>query len=930
MRTAFAGLLLFALIAPAVGASESSCSLRQPRLSVARPNIFTEKQEQWLGDAQADMIEPRYTLLPETESSYLSEIGKRMVDQLPPTKIHYTFRIFESADLRAFSVAGGHVYISRKLVMDARSEDELAAMLAQEIGRVYIHHSASVVTRRLDKLMHVRTLGDRQDVYDTFERLLNLPSTDASELTESDQEQDELLADQVGIYAMIKAGYAPAAFATFLDRVNNNGGFTGNLFTSLFDATPEISVRVRMAQKTVKSLTAGCRLGRPAYRPKFKPFQYALSQQRINPIVPATPGLKSIALKQPMNPALENVVLSPDRKYVLAQDENQIHVLTTSPLQLRFSIDALDAEMAQFTPDSSQVVFNYNDLHIEKWALASGQPADIFDFIDYAGCLQTSLSPDGDVLACVSYWGDSVWLRLEDLNTNNLLYQNIHFYDHSLDAFNTNLPVRNNPNFQALMRWSRDGHYFVAASGTSAMAYDLKQHQVVQLGKTLSALSQERFVFVGSDKMVSTCDWSFKSGSPEDLFRMCYTTFPAGQKLGTFDLPRGWLTGVTRGDRLIFGPTTTAAAAILNSDTERVEGELKQETVDLAGDTMATELPEGGIAVGRMNGEMKKLDLPVTPLAEPEASAFSMDGRYLAISNRARGAEWDLSTGKRMALTPPFRAVAIDDEGHLQAEFIHHELKPSRDASIDRRTHKFWYGLTPLADRTQYGSVRIRLKPRGVLQALDQNVDLEAYDAETEAHLWTKHFDSYLPEIVPMDGDQLLFVMDLSSATAEQEMSRNKKVLMRSSDQPRQLLDIHGTLVEVISGRTGQATHAFKTPQETSWRREERTASLFGNLLAVYGNSNDTTIYRLSDGARLWGFFGRALAGDDSLGMVAATNRPQELSIFDSANGKLLFSCMLDHNVLAARFAAAKKELLVLTATQHVYRIDVSGLGHAH
>ena len=76
-----------------------------------------------------------------------------------------------------------------------------------------------------------------------------------------------------------------------------------------------------------------------------------------------------------MNPALENVVLSLDGKYVLAQDEYKIHVLTTSPLKLQFSVDALGAELAQFTPDSDDLVFNYSDLHIEKWKLASG-PTD--------------------------------------------------------------------------------------------------------------------------------------------------------------------------------------------------------------------------------------------------------------------------------------------------------------------------------------------------------------------------------------------------------------------------------------------------------------------------------------------------------------------------------------------------------------------------
>jgi len=914
--------VLLILMAPRfAGAVSPVCSLRQPGLRVPRRNIFTEQQEQWLGDAQADMVEPRYTLLPEGEAAYLAEIGKRLLDQLPPTSIHYTFRIFESPDLRAFSLAGGHIYISRKLIMDARSEDELAAMLAQEIGRVYIHHSASVVTLRLDKLMHVKSLGNRDDVYDKFERLLNVPPNGASELTPNDEKRDELLADQVGLYAMIRAAYAPEAFAAFLDRVNDNGGYTGNLFTDLFAMTPDVSIRVRTAHRTVEMLPGSCLRPRAIYRPGFERFQDALRVQRINPIVPATPGLSFVQLLPPMNPALENVVLSPDGKYILAQDQYQIHVLTASPPKVQFSIDALGAEMAQITPDSEYLTLNYNDLHIEKWALASGRPVQMFDYVDYAGCIQTSLSPDGNALACVSLNGTSVWLKLFDVTANRMLYQNVHFFDSYYGG--ANAIWRSSPNFQALMRWTPDGRYFVAASGTQAMAYDLKQHHEVRLEKTLSGLSQQRFAFVGSDKLVSTCDWGFKAGTPQDTFQMCYTTFPSGRAISRFQLPRGWLAGVTAGDWLLFGPVKSAAAVLLDPANGQIKQRFERETVDLVRDQVATEVQNGGIAVGKLGGTMKIADLPATPLVNLEASAFSVNGRYLAVSDRARGVEWDLSTGMRIALSPPFHAVTVGNDGNLAAQFIKRELVPSIDSTVDKRVHKYVSGLTSAGDPVQFDSIQLRLVPRGMEQAVDHNVDLEAYDASTEARLWSTRFEFDLPELVSEDGDQLLFIMDLQSTTGKTEQSRNKRRLVRTSDANRQLFNEQGMLVEIVANRTGEVKRAIEAPQPPSWRREERTAALFGDLLAVYGNSNNTVVYRASDGQRLLAFFGRALAGDEGLGMVAATNRPQELSVYDVANGRPLATLILDHDVLAARFVPEQKQLLVFTASQHVYRLSL-------
>ncbi|MFP5226159.1 MAG: M48 family metalloprotease [Acidobacteriota bacterium] len=927
MNRKFAVVLLLMMFARLASAVEPACSPRQPVLRVKRADLFTDQQEQWLGDAEADMIEPRYTLLPATESTYLDEIGQRLLQQLPPTPIHYTFRIYESPDLRAFSLPGGYVYISRKLVMDARSEDELAAMLAQEIGRIYIHHGASSVTRRMKGVLHVKKLGDRADVYDKFERMLNMPTDEYDYLTPGEQEDDELMADRVGMYAMLKAHYNPKAFATFLDRVNENGGFTGNLFTDALDVTPLIALRVRMADKAVSSLPATCKDPRPMYRPDFAPFQQAIEQQRIDPIVPPTAGMDSSALQQPMDPALENVVISPDGRYLLAQDAYQIHVLSTSPLKVLFSIDALGAEMAQFSPDSQSVVFNYNDLHVEKWQVATGQPSNIEDFVDYAGCTQTSLAPDGSTLACISQFvgifADSVWLKLADLESNSMVYQNLHFFDKGTTIMNDN--VRMTPNFQALMHWSRDGRYFVATSGTSAMAYDLKNHRTVRLEGALSGLAQQRFAFVGPDKMASTCDWDYKTGAAGETFRMCYTTFPGGQTLKKFQLAPGWLATMAAGDHLLFGPLVKAAAALFDPATERVEQAFQNESVDVRDDDVAMEVPDGGVGYGKLGADVDVLRLPVTPLTAIEASAFSPNGRYVAVSDRVRGAEWDLSTGKRVALTAPFRAVDIDDAGHLQAALVPHELNPSSSPGLDRLMHRYVPGLSPLMDPLQFGSARIRFVPLGVRGNYGYDIRMEANDAQTEAHLWSQTFLTRVPQMVEADGDRTVMTMNRVAWMGGAK-------LIHTSDLPRQFLNPEGTVVAVVSNRTGKAEHAYFAPQlpGSDWRSDDRSAVVFGNLLAVYGNNNDTSIYRASDGKRLFGFFGSALAGDDTLGMVAGTNRIQELNIYDTASGKRLLHALLDQAMIAARFVPEHKQLLVLTAGQRVYRIDLSKLTAAH
>jgi hypothetical protein len=340
----------------------------------------------------------------------------------------------------------------------------------------------------------------------------------------------------------------------------------------------------------------------------------------------------------------------------------------------------------------------------------------------------------------------------------------------------------------------------------------------------------------------------------------------------------------------------------------------------MSGSELAVENPKGGIEVGSPQGNAQSIVLPVTPLNAIEASAFSPNGRYLAVSDPARGAEWDLSTGKRMAVTSPFRSVTIDDSGKLQSAFIPHELNPSGYPDIDKLMHKYVPGLSPYDDPWQLGTARIRFKPLSYQEGDAGDVRIDAYDVLTEKHLRSRTFVGWVPQIVDADGDQTLFV------TGRQNWTGSGK-LIHTSDLPFQFINPIGTVSEIFSNRTGKPVHIFYSPQlPVGGRSDERTAGLFGNLLAVYGNNNDTTVYRVPTGKRLFAFFGNALAGDDALSMLAATNRIQELNIYDTASGKRLAHYLLDQAVISARFVPGREQLRVLTASQRVYRIDLSRL----
>lgn len=931
----FLGFIAFSLAGVTAVAAEvqpsQACQIPLPRLSVKRANIFTPQQEGWLGEAQSARIEPEYTLLPTDKTGYLDGLAEKIAAELPPAPYHYVVHVFESGEIRSFSLAGGEIYLSRKLVLDARSEDELAGMLAHEIARVYTHHTATAFTLELKNLLDVKQVGDETDINDKFQRLLNVPRVFLDtkwtpNLSIQDEQDDELLADRVGFYAYVKAGYAPEEYATMLDRVSVNVGFRGNLLTDALELTPVVSMRVNLAKKLAKSLPGECQAKPPNRNAVFQDFQAKMNRARVDPLTTPTPGLEWTALDPPMSPALENVRVSPDGRYVLAQDAWQIHVYGREPLGLLFSIDALDAEMAQFTPDSQDVVFYYRGLRFEDWSIARRQINGALDFSDYYGCLQASLSPDGFTFACFSRNYDMGWLKLTDLHTGRLIYQDMNFYRPQLGPQASGAVMRAvTERRQGAVAWSQDGRYFVASSGTANVAFDMQTQTTVKLKGDLHDLTESRMVFVDADKMAYECDWGFKAGGPLDTFKMCFSTFPGGMPLNTFTMGRVWLGSLTKSPFVLTGPSEGSAAALFDPATGKIRATYAMEPVDMAGRMVAREAIGGGIEAGELGGAMAKAAAPMTPLYSPETVYFSRDGRFLALSDRGRGAVWDLTTGKQTALTGPFRNAVFDGEDKLEARIHQWELKPSRNLSIDRRTGKVAATLDWRTEQIQYGSALVDYKPFLPEQTVDREVTIEAADAATGSALWSRNFKWSAPLILQPDNDkQLLLVADRKDETGGDEVDHHRDLVLRTSDQIREFEE-RGLVVEVLDARTGARERIYVAPELPGRNGDHRSANLFDGLLTVYGSYNNSVVYDAATGKRLMAFFGKVLTADSKAGLVAGTNKPQEVSIYDVNTGKRLETVMLDNYPLAARFVPGTRTLLVLSATQRVYRIEAAG-----
>jgi len=127
----------------------------------------------------------------------------------------YNAAILDSAELNAFASPGGHVFITRGLIEAAKSEDELAAVIAHEIAHIQLGHG----------LRAIQTNRDLQDWLSQFS--LSGAQTIADRLNAGFSRVQEFDADITAISLLAAAGYNPQSMVEMLRELDKIQGRAG-------------------------------------------------------------------------------------------------------------------------------------------------------------------------------------------------------------------------------------------------------------------------------------------------------------------------------------------------------------------------------------------------------------------------------------------------------------------------------------------------------------------------------------------------------------------------------------------------------------------------------------------------------------------------------------------------------------------------------
>lgn len=106
-------------------------------------NHYTPAQQIELGDKAKAQVYRQMPVLPDSSpiTQYVEQLGEKLAAQAPGYKWPYNFHVANVADINAFALPGGSIFVNLGTIQAAASEAQLAGVMAHEISHVVLQHS---------------------------------------------------------------------------------------------------------------------------------------------------------------------------------------------------------------------------------------------------------------------------------------------------------------------------------------------------------------------------------------------------------------------------------------------------------------------------------------------------------------------------------------------------------------------------------------------------------------------------------------------------------------------------------------------------------------------------------------------------------------------------------------------------------------------
>ena len=197
-------------------------------------NSFSPEQDVKLGQEAASEIRREMPMLKDDRTDdFIDRIGDRLIEHIPSDfrqpAFRYSFDVVNLSDINAFALPGGPMFVNRGMIQAARSEGEVAGVMAHELAHVILRHGTVQATRgqkfqigAIAGQILGSIIGGRTGAIVAQGSELGLGAYFMKYSREFERE-----ADLFGAQLMARAGYNPRQMASMFQTIERQGGSRG-------------------------------------------------------------------------------------------------------------------------------------------------------------------------------------------------------------------------------------------------------------------------------------------------------------------------------------------------------------------------------------------------------------------------------------------------------------------------------------------------------------------------------------------------------------------------------------------------------------------------------------------------------------------------------------------------------------------------------
>jgi Zn-dependent protease with chaperone function len=197
-------------------------------------NKYNVQDDIKLGQDAARQVEQQMPIMRDNNiDNYVESVGQRLVNAIPEEfrqpGFRYSFDVVDARDINAFALPGGPMFVNRGMIEAAKTEGEMAGVMAHEISHVALRHATAQATET-QKFQIGSVLGQIAGavIGGVPGAIIGAGSQigfGAGALKYS--RKYETQADILGAQIMARAGYDPRDLANMFRTIQAQGGGSG-------------------------------------------------------------------------------------------------------------------------------------------------------------------------------------------------------------------------------------------------------------------------------------------------------------------------------------------------------------------------------------------------------------------------------------------------------------------------------------------------------------------------------------------------------------------------------------------------------------------------------------------------------------------------------------------------------------------------------